>query len=114
MTNAVGFKFKQVGFDYIHAGAIIVVSPAGKITRYLYGITFNQFDLKMALIESRNGLARPASSKVLEFCYSYDANGKRYVMDVLKVTGSIMILIIGLFALTLFIRLKKKKELTIQ
>lgn len=109
ITDAVGFKFKQIGFDYIHAGAIIVVSPAGKITRYLYGITFNQFDLKMALIESKKGLARPTINKILAYCYSYDPNGKRYAMDVLKVSGTIMIFVVVLFALTLFIRMKKKK-----
>jgi protein SCO1 len=108
MTNAVGFKFKQIGFDYIHAGAIIVVSPAGKITRYLYGISFNPFDLKMAIIESKKGLARPTSNKVLAYCYSYDPAGKRYVLDILKVTGSIMLLIVALFALTLYIKSRKK------
>jgi protein SCO1/2 len=109
ITNAAGFKFKQVGFDYIHAGAILVVSPKGKITRYLYGITFLPLDLKMAIIESGKGLARPASSRILEYCYSYDPSGKRYVMDVLKVTGSLMLFILLIFAVFIFIRYKRKK-----
>jgi protein SCO1 len=108
ITKAVGFKFKQIGYDYIHAGAIIVVSPAGKITRYLYGITFLPLDLKMAIIESKKGLARPTSNRILEFCYSYDPAGKRYVMDVLKVTGTIMLFIVVLFALVIFFRSKRK------
>jgi protein SCO1 len=108
ITKAAGFKFKEIGFDYIHAAAIIVVSPYGKITRYLYGITFLPLDLKMAIIESKKGLARPASNKILEYCYSYDPSGKRYTMDVLKVTGTLMLFIVLLFALVLFIRSKRK------
>lgn len=109
ISNAVGFKFKRAGFDYIHAGAIIITSPQGKITRYLYGITFLPFDVKMAIIEAQKGLSRPASSKILEYCYAYDPQGKRYVIDVLKVSGTIIIVIIGIFALSLFIRKKLKK-----
>lgn len=109
VSNAAGFKFKRAGFDYIHAGAIIILSPEAKITRYLYGITFLPFDVKMAIIEAQKGLSRPASSKILEYCYAYDPQGKRYVIDVLKVSGTIIIIIIGIFALSLFIRKKLKK-----
>lgn len=110
VSNAVGFKFKRAGFDYIHAGAIIILSPKGKITRYLYGITFLPFDVKMAIIEAQKGLSRPASSKILEYCYAYDPQGKRYVIDVLKVSGSIIVFLLILFALLLMFLQKAKKN----
>ena len=108
VSDAVGFKFKAAGFDYIHAGAIIIVSPKGKITRYLYGINFLPFDVKMAIIESQKGLSRPASSKVFSFCYAYDPSGRRYVFDVLKVSASIILTILILFGASLVIRKKLK------
>ncbi len=112
-VNAVGFKFKRAGYDYIHAAAIMVVSPKGKITRYLYGITFLPFDLKMAIIESQKGLDRPTSSRILQLCYAYDPAGKRYVLDVMKISATLILFILFLFALTLFIRnrIKKNKSL---
>jgi protein SCO1 len=109
-VNAVGFKFKRAGFDYIHAAAIMVVSPKGKITRYLYGVTFLPLDVKMAIIESQKGLSRPTINRVLEFCYAYDPAGRRYVLDVLKITGSIILFIIVLFAATLYFKSKSRKK----
>jgi protein SCO1/2 len=109
-VNAVGFKFKRAGFDYIHAAAIMVVSPKGVITRYLYGVTFLPLDMKMAIVESQKGLSRPTINRVLEFCYAYDPAGRRYVLDVLKITGSIILFIVVLFAATLFFKSKIRKD----
>jgi len=97
LTNSVGFKFKQAGNDFIHPACIMVLSPEGKITRYLYGTSFLPFDVKMALIEAQRGLARPTINRVLDFCYSYDPAGRRYSLEVTKVSG----IIILFFALVL-------------
>jgi len=108
LTDAVGFKFKRENKDFIHAATLVVVSPDAKITRYLYGVTFNQFDLKMAIIEASHGDSSPTISKVLDYCFSYDADGKKYVFDVTKLAAIVVIF----FALSLFIILvfKKKKN----
>lgn len=111
-VNAVGFKFKRAGFDFIHAAAIMVVSPKGKITRYLYGVTFLPLDLKMAVVESQKGLSRPTINKVMEFCYAYDPAGRRYVLDVLKITGTIILFIVVVFGLSLFLKSRFKKKNT--
>ncbi len=114
IVNAVGFKFKRQGLDYIHAAAIMIVSPKGKITRYLYGLTFLPIDLKMAVYESEKGLARPGRAKALEFCYAYDPVGRRYVLDVLKISASLIILVLVLFFSTLFIKSKLKSKMLIK
>jgi protein SCO1 len=108
ILNSVGYRIKVAGLDYIHPSAIIVVSPKGKITRYLYGLTFLPFDLKMAVVESQKGLSRPTINKVLEFCYAYEPSGKRYSLEVTKLTGSFVLILIIIFLLVLVIRRKKK------
>jgi protein SCO1/2 len=65
ITASVGFKYKPQGLDFAHPSAIILLSPEGKITRYLYGINFLPFDLKMAIIEAQQGIARPTINKIL-------------------------------------------------
>jgi len=110
LTEAVGFRFQKSGLDFIHPAVITILSPTGKITRYLYGTRFLPFDFKMAIIEAQKGLARPTVNKVLEFCYSYDPDGKKYVLDIPRISGTIIIF----FALSLFfallIRSRKKKR----
>jgi protein SCO1 len=108
ITHATGFITKAVGLDFVHPSAIIAVSPLGKITRYLYGITFQPIDFKMALIEANKEQPRPSIQKVLLMCYSYDPQGQRYTLDVLKVAGILMLFFILVFVIVYLIKPKKK------
>ncbi len=108
LLNSIGYKVKKTGKDYIHPGAVVVVSSKGKITRYLNGTYFLPFDLKMAIVEASKGQSGPTINKVLQFCFSYDPKGQKYVFNITKVSGSIILL----FALSLFgtLVLKKRKK----
>lgn len=110
LLNSFGYKVKKEGEEYIHPAAIMVVSPEGKITRYLHGTYFLPFDLKMAVVEAQEGKSGPTINKVLQFCFSYDAEGKKYVFNITKISGSLIILLaLALFG-TLVIRNKKNKN----
>lgn len=108
MLRAIGYHIKMSGVDYIHPSGIVVVSPHGKITRYLYGLKFNPFDFKMSIIESQKGLARPAISKALDFCFAYEPDGKRYSIQVMKISASIIIFLALVFLGLLVFRRKKE------
>jgi protein SCO1/2 len=107
LTDAVGFYFKREGKDFLHPVSIIILSPEGKIVRYLYGTDILPFDLKMALLEASEGRVGPTISKVLRFCFSYDPQGRKYVFNALKVTGTVTLI----FAISfiLFLVLKGRK-----
>jgi protein SCO1/2 len=115
LLNAIGYKIKEEGGEYIHPAALVVISPEGKITRYLHGTYFLPFDLKMAVIEAQEGRSGPTINKVLQYCFSYDPKGKTYVMNFTKISGSLIIFL----ALSLFIGLlissrnKKRKSLKV-
>ena len=87
---------------------MVILSPSGKITRYMNGTEVLPFDLKMALLEASEGRIGPTVSKVLRFCFSYDPKGRKYVFNTLKVTGIITLV----FALSfiLFLVLKGKRR----
>ncbi len=108
-TDAVGFKYKRVGNDFTHAASVMVISPNGKITRYLNGIYFLPFEFKMAVIEANKGQSGPTINKILQFCYSYDPEGQTYVLNVTKVAGSIILFIAALIFLFLVLTPKRKK-----
>ena len=101
-TNAVGFKYKKAGNDFTHAASITVVSPKGKITRYLNGINYLPFDFKMAISEAQKGIAQPSINRVLRFCFSYDPQGKRYALQVTKIVGILTLFIILMMEFHLF------------
>jgi protein SCO1 len=107
LTQAVGFHFRRTGEDFEHPVTLIVLSPEGKIVRYLYGAEILPFDLKMALIEASQGKIGPTIAKFVQFCFSYDPKGGKLVFNTLKVTGAVTLL----FALSLitFLILKGRK-----
>lgn len=110
LTDAAGFNFRRTGDDFAHPAALTILSPQGKIARYLYGITFNQFDLKMALIEASEGRVGPTIAKVIQFCFSYDPAGRKYVFNVLKVSATLIILFVLIFVAVTSLKPKKSRK----
>jgi protein SCO1/2 len=108
ITESVGFRYKPTGVDFAHPSTIIILSPQGKITRYLYGITYLPFELKMAIGEALKEQAQPSSSKLYDFCFAYDPQSKTYTLQFTRLLGS-FVLILGLFfVLYLFVSSKRK------
>lgn len=108
ITDAIGFKYKAQGLDFAHASAIYVLSPKGRITRYLYGLTFLPFDVKMAIIEAQKGIPRPTINKILEYCFAYNPGSHTYTLQVTRIMG-VTILLIALIVF-LFLVLRKSKK----
>jgi protein SCO1/2 len=112
LTNAIGYNFTQAGFDFMHPSCILILSPERKVTRYLYGTTFLPFDVKMALIEARKGQSRPTINRVLEYCFSYDPEGRKYTLQVTKISATIIIFFAVVLFIVLMIRSSRKKSKT--
>lgn len=110
-TNAVGFKFKKEKGGFTHTVGLIVLSPKGKIVRYLYGTSFLPFDLNMALTEASEEREGLSVKKVLLYCFSYDPKEKKYVFNIMKVVGTATIaFVVFLFIyLTVSARRARKK-----
>ena len=103
LAEKVGFVFEKTvseagKVDYIHAAALIILSPEGKITRYLNGIEQLPFDAKMALVEASDGKVGPTIAKTLLYCFAYDPKGKTYIFVWEKVAAVVMLsLVFGFF-----------------
>jgi protein SCO1 len=108
ITSAIGYKYKAQGLDFAHASAIYILSPQGKITRYLYGLTFLPFDVKMAIIEAQKGIARPTINKILEYCFAYNPSSHTYTLQVTRIIGGFILLIA--LAVFIILLLKKRKK----
>ncbi len=109
LLDNVGYQIKQEGGEYIHPATLVVLSPDGKITRYLHGTYFLPFDFKMAIIEASEGKSGPTINKVLKFCFSYDPEGQRYVLNITSISGSI-ILLAALIFLIFLLKSNRKRQ----
>ncbi len=107
VTDMAGYHFKKYGDEYRHPGGLITISPNGKISRYIFGSQFNQFDVKMALIDAKAGKTNPTVAKILQFCFSYDPEGRVYSLNITRIVGAIMLL--GIMVLFLILVFRKKR-----
>ena len=110
LTEAVGFRYKSTGNDFIHSATLIIIDPEGKITRYMNGIYFLPFELKMSLLEAAEGKSGPTINRVLQYCYSYDPDGQKYVLNITKVSATLILFFAAVLLLVLFLFKKRKNK----
>jgi len=115
LAKIVGFTYEKTiskagVVDYVHPAALIILSPKGKVTRYLNGIEQLPFDVKMALIEAGEGKVGPTIAKKLLFCFAYDPKGKKYVFQWEKMTGIVMTLSMFVFFIYLIKTTKRDDD----
>jgi protein SCO1/2 len=108
LTDAAGFYFRRDGPNFIHAGALIITSPEGRVTRYINGIRYLPFDVKMALVEASDGKVGPTITKILQFCYAYDPEGRTYTLDITRIGILGTLLLVGIFVLVFIVRPGKR------
>jgi protein SCO1/2 len=108
LTEATGFRFKPAGNDFIHAAGLIIVDADGRISRYMNGIYFLPFELKMSIIDAASGKSGPTFNRVLQYCYAYDPEGQKYVLNITKVSATLIIFMaLVTFLVLLFFRKRK-------
>ena len=113
LTEAVGFKYMVDGDEFAHASALIILTPDGKISRYLPGIQYEPVDFKLSLLEASQGKIGSSEmlNKLLLFCYHFDPVGKKYALqalNVMKAAGVVTLLTLS-GVLTYFWRREKKE-----
>ncbi|MBI4681616.1 MAG: SCO family protein [Nitrospirae bacterium] len=101
LTDSVGFRFKREKRGFLHPVSLIMLSPEGKVIRYLYGTSFLPRDLSMAIYETSQGRPGKTVGTLLLYCFSYDPQGKKYVFNILKVVGAATIIFIISFVIYL-------------
>jgi protein SCO1/2 len=110
VTESAGFYFARQNDEWIHAGALIVLAPDGKVTRYIPGTQFLPFDVKMAVYEASDGKVSPTLARVMKFCFSYDPEGRTYALNVTRIAMVATLGFVALFAAVFLIRPRKRVQ----
>jgi protein SCO1/2 len=107
LADAVGFRYAYDAdsHQYAHASAIMVLTPEGKISRYFYGITYPERDLRLGLVDASEGKIGSPVDAVLLFCYHYDPHTGKYgllISRVIQLAGGLTVLFGGIALVILF------------
>lgn len=109
LTDAAGFYYQNDrDSNYAHMTSLIVLSPKGKITRYIFGTQFLPADLKMAVINARQEQAMPTINRILSFCFSYERKGDKYVLNVTRMIGTVVLFMVSVVFAVLTLKGKGK------
>jgi protein SCO1/2 len=106
LTEAVGFRYRfdPVQNQFIHASGIMILTPAGKISRYFYDVKYPGRDLRLGLVEASNNKIGSPIDQILLYCLHYDATLGRYsasIMNLVRMSGVCTMLAIGAFVVFL-------------
>ncbi len=111
-TSAAGFSFEwdEKSEQFAHAAGIMVATPEGKLSRYLYGIDYSPRDLKFGIMESAESKVGTAADQMMLYCFHYDPSTGKYglaVLNLVRVGGIATLLGLGTMGLVFWRRGKK-------
>lgn len=100
LAEAVGFqyRFDERSGQFAHASGIVVITPAGRLSRYFYGIDYPTRDLRLGLVEASEHRIGSAVDQLLLFCFHYDPLTGKYslaIMNILRLLGVATVLALG-------------------
>ena len=80
LSNEIGYRYAYDSQtkQYAHPSGIVVLTPDGKISRYIFGVTFNSTELRDALAAAREGKSGSVFSQIFLLCYHYNPITGRY------------------------------------
>jgi protein SCO1/2 len=111
LTNSAGFRFRKFNNEFVHPAGLVAIASDGKITRYLRGIDFLPFDIKITMVEAAKGKIGPSINRLLAICYSYDENRNNYVFNVTRVSAIVILFfVIAFFSYLSISRLNLKRK----
>jgi protein SCO1/2 len=116
VADAVGFQYRrQEDGEFAHAAVLVLITPDGRISRYMYGTKFESSDLRMGLLEASQGNIGTTIDRFILWCHIYDANARGYVLQarrVMSIGGLVTLLVLaGGLAVFWAAEIKKKKSL---
>lgn len=107
VTDALGYRYAwdpDIG-QYAHDAAVAVLTPDGRLSRWLYGLAPSSEDLKLALTEAGEGRLGSWRDQLLLLCYHYDPSTGRYssliLMALRLASGLVAIAGVGLLVIML-------------
>jgi protein SCO1/2 len=106
LTKAAGFRYvwDEPTKQYAHPSGVMVLTPDGRLARYLFGIEYSPRDLRFAIVEASAGNIGSPADALLLYCYHYDPMTGRYglvVMRALRLAGAATVLALGAFIIVM-------------
>lgn len=106
LTRSAGFRYvwDDSVKQFAHPTGLIVLTPAGRIARYLFGTDYSPRDLRLAVLDASAHRVSSPIEKALLYCYHYNLATGRYslaIMRVVQLAGAATVVSIGMLIFVL-------------
>lgn len=113
LAAAVGFRYvyDEQADQYAHAAGLMVLTPDGVVSRYLYGVDYAPKDLRLAVVEAGQGKVGSLADQILMLCFHYDPQTGKYgfaVITALRVAGVATVLALLVFMVRNLLRERRE------
>jgi protein SCO1 len=114
LAEAVGFRFEYLAGQrqFAHAAALFVLTPDGRVSRYLYGVEPPPRQLQAALFEASGGRVGTSFERVILRCFAWDPVSRRYQLFVTRYfrgAGLVLLAAVGTMLAVLFRRERQRR-----
>lgn len=100
LADSVGYRYNRLANgEYSHPVALMVMTPGGRVSRYVYGFNYPARDVRMALLEASDGkIGRSIGDAFLHFCYAWDPTTGGFTLQawrLMQLVGVLTVVLIG-------------------
>ncbi len=112
LTSSAGYRYQWDSDtkQWAHVSAILILTPEGKVSQYLYGIEFSARDMRLSLIQASHNKLGKTVDRILLYCYHYNPATGRYglvIMSIVRIAGVATVL-----AVAAFIIISRRREVS--
>ena len=111
LAGALGFRYAYdpTSRQYAHPACAFVLTPDGRISRYLYGTTFRPFDMRLAVVEAGQGRVGTIVDRVLLVCFRYDPAARKYGPYVVGIMRGGSTVVLAAFGLAMAVMIRRDR-----
>jgi protein SCO1/2 len=115
VSDTVGFFYRkdEEKNEYIHAAAVFLLTPDGKLSRCLRGVVFETQDVRLSLAEASEGKMVSTLDSLLLLCFHYDSERGTYTMQaqtIMQIGGGLILVVLAFILLPVWLRRRSKKQ----
>ena len=112
LADAVGFRYAYdvQANQFAHATVLVVVTPAGRVSRYLFGFEYKPRDVRLALVEASSNKIGTPTDALLLLCYHYDAATGKYSRSAMNFVRAGGVATIAALAGFIFVMIRRERH----
>jgi protein SCO1/2 len=97
-TLGFGYKFDKPSGEFAHGAGIFILTPDGVLSRTLWGLNYDPWTVKLALMEAAGGKVGTVVDKIILSCFHYEPDSHKYgfyIFGIMRIGATLTVVLLG-------------------